>query len=178
MADIPVHNPGKNPKHVRGYVIEPGETRILPEHMVPPRLRPGGRKPAPAPEPEPEPDEVLQLLDSSVGDITPELPALSDSDLDRLEQAEQDGKTRKTLMEAFQEERLRRAQQRGEESGDDVPEHIAQILAHDAEAIEPILSEVEDGDLTALYEAESADQAREAVLAAIGAEQERRHGES
>ncbi len=172
MADIPVHNPGNNPLHVNGAVIQPGETRIFPEHQVPRHLRPGAAEPPPAPEPV---DEVLALLDQGVGQITPELPALSDTDLARLEQAEQDGKTRKTLMAAFQEERLRRAQQRGEDPGDGQAP-VVRILEHEASALEPVLSEVEDGDLTALYEAEAAGQARDEVLAAITAEGERRNG--
>lgn len=178
MADIPVENRGNNPLHIKGAVIQPGETRILPEDMVPPRYRPGGGpEPGPAPAPE-APDEVLQLLDQPVGQITPELSALSDTDLARLEEAEQAGKTRKTLMAAFQEERLRRA---GEGSGGASgqaghPDEVTRILAHDAEQIPPILSEVANGDLTALYEAEAANDNRETVLAAITAEGERRNG--
>jgi hypothetical protein len=172
MADIPVHNSRPNPINVGGRRIPPGDTRILPEEVVPRNLRPDGGQPAPAPAPE-GPDEVLQLLDQGVKDITPELPALSDTDLARLEQAERDGKTRSTLLEAFAEEHMRRAKERGED-GAGHPDPVAQVLAHEAEEIPPILSEVGDEDLAAMADAEAANGHRQPVLDAIAAEQARR----
>lgn len=116
MNEIPVTNNGKNMLECGGHLIPPGETRILPAHHVPAHLRPD----APAPAPEPKADPLLSLLDETVGDIVASFAALSDEELARLEAAEEAGKTRKSLMAAFAEETMRRANDRAG-AGDGAP---------------------------------------------------------
>lgn len=115
-APVPVTNTTEMPIYVGGAMVPPGETRHFPAHQVPEHLRPK----APAPARAPEPDTVLALLDGTVADIAGALPGLSDEDLARLRQAEEDGKTRKGVMEAITEEVLRRADARteGAEAGE------------------------------------------------------------
>lgn len=107
MNDIPVTNHGKTLLWVGPTMIPPGETRVLPAHHVPPHLRPA---PAAAAAPLPPVDPVLALLDGTVKEIIAELPLLADADLVRLEAAEHEGNTRKSLMSGIADERLQRAQ--------------------------------------------------------------------
>lgn len=110
--DIPIKNNGKNPLSVGTLLVMPGETRIIPAQLVPKHLHPAAV--TAAAESLPPLDPVLELLDLSVKNIVAALQGLSEEDLDTLEAAEHAGKTRKTLMEAFTVERLRRAQLQSE----------------------------------------------------------------
>jgi len=110
MTDIPIKNSGKTALHVGGFTVLPGETRIFPEHHVPPHLRPA------APETEvetPDPDADLKaLLDGTVTEVRDALPAFTDDELDTLEILESEdtgGKGRKGVLEAISEARLQRA---------------------------------------------------------------------
>ncbi len=108
MAKIPVKNNGKNPLPVAGAMILPGETRHFEEQEVPPHLRPSAAGPEKT---DPPADPVLALLDikGGVKNIIPKLSELSDDNLARLKQAEQDGKTRDGLTKAIAVEELKRA---------------------------------------------------------------------
>lgn len=111
--DIPIKNKGKNPLSVGTLLVMPGETRIIPAQLVPKHLHPAAI--VAAAESLPPLDPVLELLDLSVKNVVAALQGVSEEDLDTLEAAEHAGKTRKTLMEAFTVERLRRAQLQSEE---------------------------------------------------------------
>lgn len=81
--DHPVYSPD-------GKLVQPGETRMI------------DAPPEDAPAATPEPDPLVGLLDNSIAEIVPHLAALDGPALDRLLQAERDGKTRKTLIEAIE----------------------------------------------------------------------------
>lgn len=104
--DIPVKNNTEQMMHCGGYMIAPGETRIIPEQHVPQHLRPVQAEKKPAPKAD---SNVLDLLDKGVKDIAAALPGLSDADLQRLRAAEEAGKTRKTVMNAIDELVMKRA---------------------------------------------------------------------
>jgi len=99
----PYTNASDRPISIGGKRIAPGQTRSVEETLIPGWERPGLEPKAPS-------DPVLELLDNSVKDIVPRLPELSDDEFDRIRQAEADGKSRKSLAEAFGEETLRRAE--------------------------------------------------------------------
>lgn len=105
MKRIPVTNTGDTAIYAAGVLIPPGETRMV-EALQLMTTSAGTETPAAAP----ATDSVLDLLDHSVKDIIAALPEVSDEDLDTLETAEQDGKTRKGVLEALAAERIRRAQ--------------------------------------------------------------------
>lgn len=115
MSIKPIHNAGATNLFVAGVVIPPGETKVFEEADLPPHLRGGSAEPAPAPVRPADP--VLELLDQNVAEIIKAIeardeqgrPTVSDDDVLRLKQAEEDGKTRKTLMKAIDEEWVRRA---------------------------------------------------------------------
>jgi len=101
MAMKPWTNTGETPVHIGGKLIGPGETRDVEETLIP-DYAPAAREPDLS-------DPVLEILDHKVAEIAGILPQLSDEELRQVEQAEQDGKTRKGVMEAIAEEWLRRA---------------------------------------------------------------------
>lgn len=114
MSQRPIHNPGPGPTWVNNVMIPEGETKVFEEAELPPHLRqPHEPKPLPT-----EPDDpLLELLDQPVATIVKAIeerdeqgkPVLSDDELIRLGEAEANGKTRKTLMKALDEERVTRA---------------------------------------------------------------------
>lgn len=114
MSEVPITNHGKTLMFVNNVAIPPGETKIFDESELPPHLRPA-KAPTPLPA-EPE-DRLLELLDGNVSDIVAAIaergedgtPMLSDDELIRLGEAEANGKTRKSLMEALNKERVQRA---------------------------------------------------------------------
>jgi len=111
---IPVHNSGDTVLPVGPYFVQPGDTRMIEEHFVPASLRPG-EAPQEAPA---EVDPVLDILDGSVPQVTEKLAGLSDPELQRLKQAEENGKTRQGVMKAIAEEELSRADAKaGSEDG-------------------------------------------------------------
>jgi hypothetical protein len=99
-----IENTGRSPMYVGNTMIPPGEGKLV---DVP--------DDTPAADPEPAgPNlaaQIAELLDLSVAKIVEQLPQLTHEALDLLETQEQGGKTRKTLLEAVAEERLRRSAQ-------------------------------------------------------------------
>lgn len=110
MSEVPIKNSGRETLYVGGYMIPPGETRILPASIVPAHFKPGAAAPvqsSPAPTME---DVVANILRHSVKEISEMLPSLQTEDIDALETTESASeKPRKSLLTAFSEERLRRA---------------------------------------------------------------------
>ncbi len=104
MAKVAYTNNEKTVAHIDGKALAPGDTREVDETQIPTYK-------AKAPAQESNEDPVLALLDikGGVKNIVPELPGLSDADLARLKQAEDDGKTRDGLMKAIAVEELKRA---------------------------------------------------------------------
>lgn len=109
---VPYTNTSKNTVQIGGKSIRPGETREIEATLHPDYHRPPA---AAAPEPG---NPMLEMLDDSVANIIEQLPDVSDDELGQLVQAEADGKKRKTLMAAFEEEKLRRAQTATAAGGD------------------------------------------------------------
>lgn len=102
-------------KTVGGMAVAAGESVLIDERDHP------EFKPAPAQRPTKAPtDPVLELLDKPIAEIVKQLPSLTDEQFDQLQQAEKDGKTRKGLLKAFDEEYLRRAEQKvdGQKDGE------------------------------------------------------------
>lgn len=109
MAQVPIHNDGKNSRYVGTVCILPGETRHVDERLLPNKSKP---RPAPAPQADP----LADLLDAKVTDIIPALPDLSDEDFQRLAAMETEkDKPRVTLVNAIAEDRLRRADEQAED---------------------------------------------------------------
>lgn len=103
-------------RFVAGQMVAPSETiyvepRDHPEYTPAPVQRPRKTRT----------DPVLALLDNAVKDIIPQLPELSDEEFDRLTQGEKDGKTRSSLLKAFDEEYLRRAEAKVDADKDKAP---------------------------------------------------------
>lgn len=115
MQKVPFTNTGTSFRFVGGQMVAPGETIYVSQYD-----HPGYKAPAPEAVKEDTTDPVLDRLDQKVDDIVAQLPELSDDDFERLRQAEQDGKTRSTLMKAFEAEALRRAEERvtGDKDGE------------------------------------------------------------
>ena len=112
MKMVAYHNTGKMAVHIGNKCIMPGATREVDETLIP------GFKPPTPPKAETlDPTaELLSILDGSVGEVTAALVDLTAEQLDVLEKAEQDGKTRKGVIEAIAKSRLELAAQ-----GDDDP---------------------------------------------------------
>lgn len=106
MRKVPYYNPTDKTQHLGPVSVRPHSTREVDPRDIP------GYKPGAAERPAPA-DPTLELLDNSIKDIAERLPDLSDEELDSLEEAEINGKTRKGLLEAITEERLNREQQGG-----------------------------------------------------------------
>ena len=107
---VPYTNTKDRAVSIGGKRIAPGQTRLVEQTMIP------GYKP-PGPAPKAPSDPVLELLDNSIKSIVPKLPDLSEDEFERIRQAEADGKSRSGLIEAFEEEALRRAEAQTEETG-------------------------------------------------------------
>lgn len=108
MKRIPYTNTTEQAAYVGGVLIQPGETRLVDALQVSP---PDEGTPPEATQDDDQTHSVLGLLDRSVKDIGEALPTLTDDNLTTLETAENDGKTRKGVLEAIAAERIRRAQQ-------------------------------------------------------------------
>lgn len=110
MKTVPFTNPHSHAVHVGNALVLPGDTRMVREDLLP-----GYRAPAATAAPPPDHSaQVLKLLDLPVKQLAAALadPAhgVTDADLDAIEQAEVDGKTRKSALAAIAGERLRRAE--------------------------------------------------------------------
>lgn len=91
MSKVPFTNTGTTPIYsADGKLVPPGETRMIDAPLAPPA------------DATPEPDPLLGLLDNKIEDIVPHLASMDRDALARLLQAEQDGKTRKTLIGAIE----------------------------------------------------------------------------
>ncbi len=105
---IPIINTTAMPIYVGSNMVPPGETRDFPESQVPLHLRPQ-EEAAPA-APEQPADLIADLLKLTVKEVVEAFDALSDEELDRIDELENaDGSPRKTLAAAIAEERLKRA---------------------------------------------------------------------
>lgn len=102
---IPIENRGASPLHIAGFVILPGETRILSEDLVPAHLRPKVQE-----EPVIVTDALLDFVARSVGEIVKAMPDLPEEFLTRLQSVEAGSlKPRKGVLDAIVKEKLRRA---------------------------------------------------------------------
>ena len=105
MADIPITNFGRDVVYVGGKSVLPGETRLLPEDLVPGyRVALDG-----ATDSGPPRDPIAEILDGSVRSVVGVLQDLTDEDLRHMGRIEEAGAARKTLIEALGAEQLRRA---------------------------------------------------------------------
>ena len=161
--DIPITNDGANVRYVAGIAIPPGETRIVPSHLVPKHLHPGAQAEASTPPADDLDDEVpgqalLDLLQKNVATVADATTQLTMEELDELEALEQQTQApRKGVLDAITKARLHQARRQAEVRAE---AEIAQGLAA-------------DGDLEALdllVEGHAADaDVLTAVLAAIRA---------
>lgn len=110
MKRIPYTNTTDAAAYVAGILIQPGETRMVEALQL--------AEPAPMPATKPAPSApvpvLLDILDGSVKDITAALAELSAAQLDELETAEQNGKTRKGVLEAIAAARIELAKGSGD----------------------------------------------------------------
>lgn len=121
MKEVPFHNNAPHAKHFGSMTIPAGETRMVPAHLIPDIAHQA--------EPEQAPEEVttLDILDGTIDEVIAALkarndngtPVVSDSDIEELQVAEENGKNRKGVISAIAEEMLERATDPGD-SGDDV----------------------------------------------------------
>lgn len=110
MDYVPYTHPAdaKNTVSIAGKLFHPGDTRPIPRSLHPDpkvsRARKGAAPEAPAVE-----DDMESLRSDSVPDITAKLPQLDDDQLAELHDLEsQDNKPRKGVLQAVEEEQLRR----------------------------------------------------------------------
>lgn len=104
MNKVPHTNETQKFLHIGAVTIPPGETRDVDASLLP------GFKPVVGLPSQPEipPDLLAELLKASIKNIVPELPGMSDDDLARAATLEAAGQHRKSLLEAFAAENLRR----------------------------------------------------------------------
>jgi len=107
MKEVPFTNDKKHIVYVGSKSIPPGETRMVDESML--FDAHGKDNGVNVDQPPMGDDPLLSLLDQSISEVVDALPSLSDQDIDQLESAENNGKTRKGILEAIAKERLRRA---------------------------------------------------------------------
>jgi hypothetical protein len=150
MNEAPFKNNEKETVFIAGKMIPPGETRFIPANMVPGYT---GTEVAPVEVSDP----LLDHLDKSIAEIAELFPLFTDEELDRLEQAEDNGLTRKGLKAAFAEERLERSAKLQE---------ATEFLEQDEEAIAAALDgeNVKPEDITYLVGLEAKGQKREELL--------------
>lgn len=98
---VPYTNTTNGPQYVGPLLIQAGDTRMVDQSFLPSAPEAHAESP-PA-------DPVLALLDANVSAVTGSIATLSDADLDRLEAAERDGKTRKGVLEAIAAQKIDRA---------------------------------------------------------------------
>ena len=102
---IPIENKGTSPLHVAGFVILPGETRLLSKALVPPHLHPKTES-----EPVVVTDALTDFAAMTVGKICDALPVMPEDFMDRLATLEAASpKPRAGVMQAITKEKLRRA---------------------------------------------------------------------
>lgn len=126
MDYVPYTHPAdaKNTISIAGKMFHPGETRPIPRSLHPDPKVSRARKGA-APEAPPAEDDMESLRSDSVRVIEGKLPQLTDEKLAELYNLEsQDDKPRKGVLQAVEEEQLRReadgeGQGEGEGAGDD-----------------------------------------------------------
>ena len=110
MEKIPVTNPNAMPIYVSGLMIPPGETRHFDRAQVPPEFLP---KIEEEEAPQDAGDPLTKLQEGSVKDISEALPGLSDEDLERLGEIEQQSaKPRSSLLGKIAELQLERVNAR------------------------------------------------------------------
>lgn len=140
---VAISNDGETNRYVAGTCIPPGETR----HFSPDQV-PGHRVHSVSESAPPTPDPVLAILDGSVPEVAAALGELSIEDIDRLEQAEQDGKTRKGVLKVIAEERLRRAAET------DADRMAAELAKADDDELARLYADTDDDALRGMIEAE------------------------
>lgn len=105
MKKTPFTNSGDHPVYAGGVLVRPGETRMVDPSTVD-GLSTAAEPEAPAASG--QTNSVLKLLDQSIPKVLEALPELSDADLEAVRAAEQDGKTRKGVLEAIEALRIER----------------------------------------------------------------------
>jgi hypothetical protein len=104
---IPIENKTNTPKYVGGFLILPGETRLLDSSLLPSHLRPAPER-APA---APEADAASELSAKSIAEIREAVAGLTSGQMDKLvalEAAKE--KPRSGVADAVTREKLRRAE--------------------------------------------------------------------
>lgn len=160
---IPVHNNTAMQLYVGSSIVPPGDTRDFPESQVPAHLRPA---PEPGPAPAAPENDRAALLDGNVNDVIEQFSVLTDSDLAVLIEMETEGKGRKTLLAALNDELSDRA----------LDAAAAALLEGRDDDVLASLAEASDAELERAAEVEALGHNRENVLAAIAAEQITRKG--
>jgi len=107
---IAVENKTKMPLYVGSNIVPPGEIRDFPESQVPHHLRPA---PVAEAAPQAPADPLAELLKGNVASVVAALPDLTDADVERLGELEQQGQARKGVLSAVAEELLVRAEAAG-----------------------------------------------------------------
>ena len=163
MSLKPITNHTANDMHVGAVVIPPGETKLFEESELPPHLR--DRKPAAPPAVKPA-DTILEILDGTVKEIEKAVeerdadghPVLSDDQLVRLKQAEENGNTRKGVIGAIDQEWLKRADEM--QKREDLAVFAEQLKAMPAEQLEQLKeTHKEDPERLAAIEAQQSSNA-------------------
>jgi len=148
MAQIPIRNSSKtNPIYKAGRCIPPGETLVFDECELP-----GYRQNNPKAEIKAPPNPLTEFLGQKVQQIISVIGEFTDDELAMLEQAENDGKARKGVIEAIAVERLGRANasQEAEEFAVSLSEMEDEELLKQSDLV------ADDEGLKALVEAEIA----------------------
>lgn len=121
MKEQPYFNPGPNTRYVNGKAIPAGETAMVPAQSKP------DKRPEPGPPPDPDQVTADELAEASVAEVRESVaartvdgaPIVSDAALAMLQAAEQGAeKPRKGVLQAIDEEQIRRAADRANDHPD------------------------------------------------------------
>lgn len=105
MNKTPFTNSGNSPVYAGGKLVQPGETRMVDPNTVD-GLATTAAPEAPASSGPANP--LLALLDQAIPKVVEAIRDLSDTDLEAVRVAEEDGKTRKGVLEAIEALRIER----------------------------------------------------------------------
>lgn len=105
MYKTPFTNTGTTPVYAGGVLVRPGETRMVDPNTVDGLATTAAPE---APASSGQTNSLLTLLDQSIPKVAEAIRELSDADLEAVRIAEQDGKTRKGVLEAIEALRIER----------------------------------------------------------------------
>lgn len=132
MSKVPYTNQTDVVQHIGPCTVWPGQTREIEESMLP------GAKKEESFEPEKKQSEVIaEMLAHKVPEVVEIIPSLSDSELDKIEEAEKASANRTGVLSEISSERLARVDvaQRAHEYAESIAEYDLETLKEELESV-------------------------------------------